>query len=320
MARRGMWIVGGLAVMGLLAAGVVWATWPEAPPPADWSSKDYNTTPRPAETPSLLPGAEFAVTYDLTSRPADELTPGTLVEKGPPPGWSHLVIKSLPRIREDQKKGLAALTIDKASWMFTAFLANVKKETSGAQSRYCFDKAALGLGAKAKGRDTILTAETGRKLGGDMGLFGGEILSKGYDVQRKAVLVLSGPTMGLLDTPVWYRCGDDNKLVRYRYAMLVDAASGRLDTLLWRLGDGGLAEAVWVKANTIDPAELVVDSKKVNRFGVPGDDAFAVDKMPTGRALPIPEDLRKLAAQTRFTLDEARTLDARLRTLIPDSK
>ena len=320
MARRGMWIVGGLAVMGLLAAGVVWATWPEAPPPADWSGKDYDTSKRPAET-SSLPGAEFAITYELTSRPADELTPGTLVEKGPPSGWSHLVIKSLPRVREDQKKGLLALTIDKASWMFTAFLANVKKETLGSRSRYCFDKAALGLGAKAKGRDTILTAETGRKLGGDMGLFGSEILSKGYDVQRKAVLVFSGSTMGLLDTPVWYRCGDDNKLVRYRYAMLVDAPTGRLDTCVWRLGgEGDLAEAIWLKPNTIDPAELVVDSKKVNRFGVPGDDAFAVDKMPTGRALPIPEDLRKLATQTRFTLDEARTLDARLRTLIPDSK
>lgn len=154
-----------------------------------------------------------------------------------------------------------------------------------------------------------------------MGLFGGEILSKGYEVQRKAVLVFSGPTMGLLDTPVWYRCGDDNKLVRYRYAMIVEPTTGRLDALLWRLGgEGGLDEAVWLKPNTIDPTELVVDSKKVNRFGIPGDDAFAVDKMPAGRAVPMPEDLRKLAAQTRFTLEEARDLDTRLRKLLADQK
>ena len=319
MARRGIWIVGGLAILGLGLAGVVWATWPDAPAPTDWS-QDYDTTPRKAETTSL-PGAEFPVTYDLVTRPAPELTPGTLVEKGPPAGWSHLIIKSLPRVRDNQKKGLPELTVDKAAWMFTGFLANVTKETIDGRSRYRFDKAGLGLGAKAKGRDTILTPETGRKLGGDMGLFGGEILSKGYDVQRKAVLVFSGPTMGLLDTPVWYRCGDDNKLVRYRYAMIVEPTTGRLDALLWRIGDESrLDEAVWLKPNTIDPTELVVDSKKVNRFGIPGDDAFAVDKMPAGRVVPIPEDLRKLAAQTRFTFEEAHALDTRLRKLLADQK
>ena len=149
--------------------------------------------------------------------------------------------------------------------------------------------------------------------------FGGEILTKGYEVQRKAVLVFSGPTMALLDTPVWFRCGDDNRLVRYRYAMLVDPATGRLDNLLWRLGGeggGGLDEAILLKPDTLDPAELVVDRKKVSRFGVPGDDAFAVDKMPAGRAVPLPADVRKLAAQTRFTADEAHALDTRLRKLL----
>lgn len=317
MARRGIWIVSGLVVLGLSVAGVVWATWPESPPPTDWS-KEYDTTPRSPETTSL-PGPDFPIAYDLTSRPADSIPPGTLVEKSASPGWTHLVIKSLPRLREDQKKDLPGMVINNVSWMFTAFLADVKKETIDGRTRYRFNKAALGLGAGAKGRDTILTAETGRKLGGDMGLFGGEILTKGYEVQRKAVLVFSGPTMALLDTPVWFRCGDDNRLVRYRYAMLVDPATGRLDNLLWRLGGeggGGLDEAILLKPDTIDPAELVVDRKKVSRFGVPGDDAFAVDKMPAGRAVPLPADVRKLAAQTRFTADEAHALDTRLRKLL----
>ena len=314
MARRGRWIFGGLAALGLSVAGVVWATWPDQPAPTDWS-KDYDTTPRSPES-TIFPGADFPITYDLVARPADSLAPGTIVEKTAPPGWSHLVIKSLPRVRDDQKKVIPELTVEKASWMFTAFLANVKKETVDGRSRYRFEKAALGLGAKAKDRDTILTAETGRKLGGDMGLFGGEILSKGYDVQHRAVLVFSGPTMGLLDTPVWFRCGHDNKLVRYRYAMLADTATGRLDTLLWRLDAEGLTGAVWLKPDTVDPAELVVDRKKVNRLGIPGDDAFAVAKMPGGRSVPLPDDLRKLAAQMRFTADEAHTLDTRLRNLI----
>ncbi len=313
MARRGLWILGTLFTLGFALAGVVWATWPEAPSIADWSD-EYDTTPRPIERVSYI--TADSATYDLTAKPADSLEPGTIVEKSAPEGWSHLVIKSLPRVRDSEKKDLPELTVEKASWMFTAFLANVKKDENG---RHKFDKAALGLGAKARKRDTILTAETGRKLGGDLGLFGGEILKKGYEIQNKAVLVFSGPSMALLDTPVWFRVGDDNKLVRYRYAMLVDPGSGRLDTLLWRLGTDGVGtsfdDAVWLKPDTVDVAELVVDRRKVNRFGIPSDDAFAVDKMPGGLKIAIPAAIQKLAAQTRFTADEAFALDSALRKI-----
>jgi hypothetical protein len=318
VARRGVWILVGLAVLGFSVAGVVWATWPAPPPPTDWS-QEYDTAVRPPQTSSLP--TDLPATYDLTSRPADSIPPGTIVEKSAPPGWTHLIIKSLPRVRESEKHGIPELTVEKAAWMFTAFLADVTRETANGRTRYRFNKAALGLGAKAKGRDTILTPETGRKLGGDLGLFGGEILTKGYEVQRKAVLVFSGSTMALLDTPVWFRCGDDNRLLRYRYALLVDPRTGRLETVMWRLGadantPAGFDEAVILKPNTIDVAELVIDRKKVNRFGVPGDDAFAVDGMPAGRPAPIPAALRALAGQTRFTADEARTLDTELRKLL----
>ena len=319
MARRGLWILGTFFAIGFSVAGVVWATWPHSPPSVDWS-KEYDTTPRPISGPAYI-STDSPIRYDLVSKPADSLEPGTIVEKTAPKGWSHLVIKSLPRIREDNKKGVPELTVEKASWMFTAFVANVVKEENG---RYKFDKAALGLGAKAKERDTILTAETGRKLGGDLGLFGGEILNKGYEVQKKAVMVFSGPSMGLLDTPVWFRVADDNKLVRYRYAMLVDQLSGRMETILWRIGTDGVGtsfdDAVWLKPDTVDIAELLVDKKKVNRFGIPADDAFAVDKMPAGRPAPIPADLQKLAAQTRFTADEAYALDVGLRKLLVEKK
>ncbi|HXD86639.1 MAG TPA: hypothetical protein VN641_09105 [Urbifossiella sp.] len=323
MARRGLWIVGGSLVVGLVAASVVWATWPAPPVTPDWSQQ-YDTTERsPSDTASPGDLLDFPATYDLVARPADAIAPGTIVETKPPPGWSHLIIKSLPRIREDQKELLPALTVDKASWMFTAFLANVTKESVNGRTRHRFQKLGLGLGAAAdKGRDTILTADTAVKFGAGLGLFNvnAEILDKGYEVQRKAVLVFSGPTMGLLDTPVWFRCGQDNRLVRYRYALLVDPASGRLDTLLWRLGNddgigGDLENAVWLKPNTVDAAELVVDRQKV-RLGIPGADAFAVTRMPVGRPVPIPTDLRPLAGQTRFTAEQAHALDTRLRKLL----
>ncbi|HEY3788700.1 MAG TPA: hypothetical protein VGL71_07590, partial [Urbifossiella sp.] len=155
MARRGSWILGGLAFLGVAAAGVLWATWPKTPTPTDWSH-EYDTAAKPPAHAAAVSTADFPVTYDLVTRPAEALPPGLIVESKPPAGWSHLVIKSLPRIREEYKKGLPALAVEKASWMFTAFLADVKKETIGGQSRYRFNKLGLGLGASALGRDTIL--------------------------------------------------------------------------------------------------------------------------------------------------------------------
>ncbi|MBX9580801.1 MAG: hypothetical protein K2X87_10880 [Gemmataceae bacterium] len=300
--RRGGWIIAGLAVAGLGAGGLaVWATWPASVPPPDWAAE-----------------------YDTEARPPEQIAPGTVVGTSAPEGWSHLVIKSLPRVREDQRAGLPSLTVEKASWMFTVFAADVVPEQHGPHARYRLRAAGLGLGAAAKGKgDVVLTSDTGRKLGAEMGLFGGLILDKGYEVQRRAVVAVLGPTMGLVDTPVWFKCGVGNKLIRYRYALLPDPATGRLDILMWSLGAdgascGALAEVVRIAPNTIDAAELVVDRTKVNAFGAPSEDAFAVERFPPGKRQPLPPDLRPLAAQTRFTPDQARELERRLRAL-PDS-
>jgi hypothetical protein len=304
-------------VLGLAAAvltggaGVaVWASWPEPTTLPEWAG-DYAAGPVPTDAPT---------DYDLKPAPPTEIEPGTVVAKTPPKGWSHLVIKSLPRVRADQKAGLPEITIDKAGWMFTAFLADVAREPDGT---FALKRIGLGLGAKGMDRDMVATSATGRKIGVELGLFGGLILDKGYEVQRKAVVPLRSPGFAVLDTPVWFRCGDANKLVRYRYALLVDRPSGRLDVLMWSLGTDGakcgqLAEVVRIAPNTVDPAELLVDMRKVNRLGIPSDDAFAVDRLPPGTRRPMPDDLRTLAGTTRFTADTARELDVRLRTLLRD--
>ena len=41
------------------------------------------------------------------------------------------------------------------------------------------------------------------------------ILTKGYEVQSLARVVVQGPTFALVDTPVWFRCGVKNRLVRF---------------------------------------------------------------------------------------------------------
>ncbi|MFO0798653.1 MAG: hypothetical protein U0804_14355 [Gemmataceae bacterium] len=307
MRYRGV-TLGLVAVAAFGVAAAVWAAWPVQPQPTDWSD-EYRPAPPSA-----------AAVYDLTPKPAPEIAPGTVIGTTAPPGWSHLVIKSLPRVRPDHRAGLPDLTVEKAGWMFTAFLAEVGRDKDGS---YMLKRLGLGLGAKGTDRDVVVTSDTAGKHGVHVGLFGGMILDKGYDVQRKAVVPLWSPAFGLLDTPVWFKCGDTNRLVRYRYALLADRAGGALTVLMWSLGADGtgcsaMAEVVRVAPNTIDPAELVVDRRKVNRLGMPSDDAFAVEVLPPGVRRPMPESLRQLAGTTRFSPDSARDLEAGLRRLARD--
>jgi hypothetical protein len=271
----------------------------------------------------------WANDYDLTAKPPEAIAPGTVVDRSAPAGWSHLVIKSLPRVRPSEVGRVPNNivvgrdgTVRMASWMFTVFTADVVPEHRGEHTRYRLRAIGLGLGTNVNGRDVVVTPETAKQFGLELDWIGKEILTTGYRVQGQARVVVHGPSFALLDTPVWFRCDPTHRLVRYRYALLVDASTGRLDVLLWRLGgDGGecadLGSVVHLTADTIDEAELVPDPAEFNALGIPSEAAFAVDKLPVHLLkAALPPELLAPAGKTRFTPDEARALEEGLRQLL----
>ena len=290
------------AVLGVLgiagAACLVWMLWPTHMPPPAW-----------------------ATDYDLTARQPDTIAPGTVVPASAPDGWSHLVIKSLPRIRPEHEKQVNALTVRMTRWMFTAFVADVRPEHLGGETRYRLRTVGFGLGTSFGGRDVIVTPETAATHSVELNWITRTLLTKGYETIQLAKVIVHGPTFGLVDTPVWYRCGEVNRLIRFRYALLVDAATGRLDVLVWALdpaGGCGDVGTVLLAANQLDPAELVPDLKTFNVLGIPSETSFGVDRLPPHQArVTIPNELRDLGAKTHFTADEARALEADLRRLLP---
>ena len=283
----------------------------------------------------LRPPEEPAWTddYDVTAQLPEEIAPGTVVERGPPVGWSHLVIKSLPRVRPGEVARLPSTVIlsreklaTQVAWMFTAFAADVVPEQHGHHTRYRIRAIGLGLGANVNGRDTILTSDTAASLGLKLDIYGIQkrTLDTGYRIQQQARVVIHGPSFALVDTPVTFRCGKKNRMVRFRYALLVDQPTGRLDVFAWRLGaENGecadLARAVLLQPDTIDDAELIPDLTEFNLAGIPtGELAFGVDDLPPKRLeVALPPDLSPLVGGTKFTPDAARTLEDELRKLLP---
>lgn len=270
---------------------------------------------------------EWTGDYDLSATAPEIIAPGTVVDRSAPAGWSHLVIKSLPRVRESERERVPSvpvvgrdLTIRMAAWMFTAFAADVVKEEHGGAARYRLRAIGLGLGAKGPQGDVVVTSATARQHGVEMNWIKDQVLDTGYKIQGQALVPVRGPSFALLDTPVISRCGDRNRMVRYRYALLVDTRTGVLDTLLWVLGgEGGecadLTRVVWLAPNCIDEAELIPDPREFDGPR-PSDLSFAVDTLPPHRLeMVLPPELRELAAKTKFAPDEARALEAGLRKL-----
>src|SRR5262245_39471786 len=275
--------------------------------------------PSPVATPA------WVADYDLTARTPELLPPGTIVGQSAPAGWSHLVIKSLPRVRPDEESKVPPLarsqTVRMTRWMFTAFAADVRQEAIANETRHHLRAVALGLGTSVGGRDVIITPETAAANGVQLDWITETILKKGYETQRLAMVVIHGPTFGLVDTPVWYRCGQTNRLIRFRYALLVDRKTGRLDTLVWSLdteGSCGDPTVAGVLApDTINEAELIPDSKGFDLLGIAADAAFGVDRLPPHKArLLLPDELRPLTITTKFTPEDARALEVGLRRLL----
>ena len=273
-------------------------------------------------TPFVPPA--WANGYDVAAAPPETIAPGTVIGTGPPDGWSHLVLKSLPRVKPGAEANIPALwrsrTVRMMTWMFTAVVADVRPETRGGETRHRLTRVGLGLGTSVGGKDVIITPETAAAHGVELDWITRPILTKGYETQNLAVTVVHGPSFALVDTPVWFHEAGKNRLVRFRYALLADAATGRLDVLVWLLDPEGGAESptvVLLNPNQINPAELIPDAAGFDRIGVASDSAFGVDSLPPHRAqFVLPAESRGLAARTTFTPAEARDLEAALRNLI----
>jgi hypothetical protein len=301
---RGLVIIGVLVLLGVGVAA--WWFWPATEPPK-WANE-----------------------YDLNATEPEEIAPGTVIERSAPAGWSHLIIKSLPRVKPSEVPqvppppfGLGRdYVIRQVSWMFTVFTADVVKEQHGLHSRYRLRAIGLGLGTTVNGRDIVLTVETAAQYGVKLDPIQSKTLEVGYKIQKQSRVVVHGPSFALVDTPVAFRCDGTNRMVRFRYAMLVDAHTGRLDVFSWRAGAeegqcADLARAVLLYPNTIDEAELIPDPKQFTA-GAPNELGFGVDDLPPNRLeVVVPTELRTLAGQMRFTPDEAHALEVGLRKLLP---
>src|SRR4051794_24783385 len=108
--------------------------------------------------------ALLLVLWSGSSRAADafqprlfRLTPGTNPGPRPPPGWSHLVIKSAPRLASGDLASLPASAAGTATLFHTVIAADVRRSDD---DRFVLARIGVGLAVPGRdGRDVVITSE-----------------------------------------------------------------------------------------------------------------------------------------------------------------
>jgi hypothetical protein len=256
-----------------------------------------------------------APALDVSGREAlNLLPPGTVVGDTAPEGWTHLVLKSQPHVHSGAVNKLTAEGEKYASFLFMVTIARVKDQGTPFRPNFVLEDVAMGLGTTVNGKDMVLSPERQAEFGANLHIPYNLILKGAYNKQLEARYLIHGKTFVVYDTPVLMHRGDGNREILFRYALLVERKTGRLETLVWGIdrkqdSDPLIGPIEWLQPGTIDPASLYVDPHEFALFGLPGPNAFAAEGLPHGqRQMPIPEDLIPLLGQRRYTAQEAQEL------------
>lgn len=259
-----------------------------------------------------------AVRINVRPRPVHRIAPGTVVRDAAPRGWTHLILKSQPRVAAGDVRTVPKIVLRNSDFLFTAFVARVV-----GQGPYQLSQVGVGLGTEVGEQPMIISSDTHRQLGADLGLLRSTVLSQSEKKLDLIVYVARTPTMAVFDAPGYYALPGGHVPIALRYHVLVDANSGALSTITWLLQVDSeppqyqFAEnSVRLLApNLVEDSILAVDEDEFV-VGVPKPSAFALTALPPGQPLPMTPALRVLADQPRFQAKEVVQLEQQLRELI----
>jgi len=262
--------------------------------------------------------------YSVDARPIGLLPPGTVIDEQAPAGWSHLIVKSQPRVTAGDVGRVSRRQIQLAGLFFMATLASVERVEEGDSVRYRIARFASGIGTNIAGRDTIVTPNSIGRLGGDVGFLGGLVLDEMYQEQQSVTVKLRSESTIVYDTPIVLRIDDENRSLVLRYCAALDPQNGNLETLAWLIDvdENGrylklLGNAQWLPQNMLIDCHLYVDKSEYT-FGIPSNNAFASVTIPQGRiqlALNDPP-AAALIAKPQWSLAEAPFVDATVRRML----
>jgi hypothetical protein len=250
------------------------------------------------------------------------LEPGGRLEGGnPPQGWSHLVIKSIPRLATGDLDTVSAQAFETAQRIRPLIVADVRRSSDDPGAPFRLARVGVGLCAPAKETDTdlVISASSVEGTRGSWTTKQRVILAAMALETSRARLAAATSTFALIHTPVTFLVSGEHRKLDVCYALLVDSRTGELRTIVWRD-----SPATGPHSPARDFPRRVFDSPldvKASKLpgGIPVAWSFAVREFPPGSDLAFPPDLASLLKSSNDKPDRSAQIEEALIGLLQEA-
>jgi hypothetical protein len=302
-------------ILCIVAAALltVAAFWPRgsssgSPPPA----AIYRLQPDNAPAPEAPEPADDAPSPPYEPTALARLEPGARLDDAPPEGWTHLIYKAHTRLQTGDVDALPAMARELAEFLFTAMAVRVAQDDAG---RWQIEQVGIGLGTRVGEVDAIISSATHKQLGANLDWLRTLVLSRAEERLDLLRVTAGTPSMVVVDAPTLLRLDNQNRETVFRYLFLVEAETGGLATIVWRIetDDRGnylkvASDPILATPSIITVTPLHVDGSRVTA-GIPASNAFASTRMPDGHTFSMPEVSATAAGQRQLTKATAARLE-----------
>ncbi|CAN5877051.1 hypothetical protein BH23PLA1_BH23PLA1_31390 [soil metagenome] len=218
------------------------------------------------------------------------LEPGTVVVDGVVSGWTHPIIRSVPRLGSGELKSLPASAREAATLFRTVITADVVATRGGPR----LSRVGVGNAIPHEGGEVVIRTEGPASVLEGLGFFGHFVLGVVESRVDQGRLIARTPTFALFRTPTVMVVDGRHEETELHYAFLVEPDSGGLTVLSW----ASLAEeaSAWeteiIEIPRNSTFDLALDVRVTRRIGpIPTAWSFAMSEMPPGRSMGTPAEL-----------------------------
>jgi hypothetical protein len=251
------------------------------------------------------------------------LKPGTGVLDKQPAGWSHLVIRSVPRLASGDLRSLPASAATTATLFRTVILADVRRGSND-RGEYRLARIGVAMCVPRKEGDVVVDPANASALGISLSAVQRIVLDRAQTELARGRLVVRTPTFALFRTPATIVGGQRHRAADLYYGFLVDARTGHLQTLVWSVVTSPESRSSPKSVVVMSPAQVfdcALDVSASRLLGaLPVSWSFAMAYLPRGEKAAAPPRLMDQIEAASLDRSRAVDIEAALRRTLAQSE
>jgi len=222
-----------------------------------------------------------------------------------PTGWSHLVIKSVPRLASGDRESLPSSATKTATLFRTVILVDV--QPLGLEKQFILSRVGIGMcvpGRDGPNEDIVVSSDRLEALSIRLSAVEKIVLDAAESELAEARITARTSTFALLRTPATLVVAGKHRKVDLYYAFCADRSTGDLRVGVWSMWPDAIKQPPPPALIELAPKtnfDCALDVRAKRLLGtIPVSWSFAVRSLPPGRSVKVSAALgEKIVTVTR---------------------